>query len=488
MLYWGAGSVVGLFAGKVKGTLAMRNKQGKAKKKRLKELGLVQKSSYFYVQPDGDKEVRKRAITAIHAYRMLMQQLAYIATIAQAAGSTLTHKAGNVRIKPWSEKSKAVLAALFECAPGKAIYYELRGYVMDIFNTWRENGVVDFSSHVWDNMRRGLAALRDKEMPDLKKIPRSILVAAGVLDPVKVTNIGLPILATRQKNVELRAVRAIEDERGKRFRLKWGKGEASQIDFIVEGMWVGRGGKPWLKTPPPSIRHQFHKLASGEWPMGTVTLNIDRKGRFNVQVPNVRVAKRAAGLRPKSRLDLNFEVIMGRDLPKQKNSTSADDDKVFVVHGFAGTQHVLKIPVNDVVHDMDRIIKRREHLELRRDCRRRWPNSAKRPIADVLGGLTRLRTKQEGNANHAWTKEIVRVAAMRRCSIIEVHAMPDGTKRGLLLDARYPWQWAQFKKFLKQKAEEAGMRVRFAEDDAVAAILADEIAPTPAELVGVTTG
>ena len=467
----------------------MRNTQGKVRAARIKELGLVQKSSYFYVQVEGDKDVRKKVILAIRCYRMLLQQLMYIVTIAQSAGAVLTHKNGNVRIEPQSNKSKAVMAALFECVPGKAIYYELRGYVMDIFNTWRKNGVVDFASHVWDNMRRSLAAMHDKEMPDLKNIPRSLLVAAGELMPVRVNNVGLPILMTNQKTQSLRCVQAIEDERGQRFRLKWGTGSDSQFDFIVEGMWVGKGGKPWPKKPPKSIGHQFYKLASGEWQMGSAVLNMDRKGRFSVLVPDVRPANRAAGLNPESILDVTFEVVKGSDLPRQKHDTGADDDKLFVVHGFTGERRVLKIPVNDVVHDMTRILKRRKQLELRRDCRRRWPQRLKQPITEVLGRLTKLRTKQEKNANHAWTKEVVRVAAMRCCGIIKVHGLPeDGAKHGLLLDQRYPWQWAQFKMFLTQKAEEAGMKIQFRASAELAALFADDLlpdVPTPHELVGI---
>ena len=440
----------------------MAGKKKAKKKRRLSSVqrrsrrGLIQVAEHFRVYVDGGIKQYRRLCACVRWYRALFTKMLGHVSAAQAATAELVmHKpTKNLILVPNSDRAREVLAALFSKS-GKRRYYELRGCFFQAVRELEAQGGPYFGSHMWDGICGQLAAVRDKKMPAFNGLWRSRLEIQGRLDVPSCRHLGMPVMRTCGRNY----TNAIEDERGKRFRIQIGR-RGDVFDLVVEGT-VATGDGEFRKELNAGQSRDFHKFATGDWEFQTPVLNLHEDGTLSLNVPYSRPKKVASDIRKDNVMEVCFKAVKGSDLPARRHERGTDDDKVYVIHCFKqGGRRKFRIPVNDVLADMNRYSAKRHKIEIQRDCRRRWPARTKRPLAERIHHLTELRSRRQKDANHAWTREIIRQAGFWCCGTIKVFGLPNGVTEGLLLDQSIQWQWSQFAQFLAYKANEAGMVVK----------------------------
>ena len=396
--------------------------------------------------------------------------------------------------------AKELLETLLGAKPRKAIYYEMRKPFMEAAEEIRKLGI-SLGSHIFDSLRRQVHAIRDKREPAYGRIPRRVLVSLGVMDLLPAQFIGVPFTTNDRKKkpdggwtAGKRMGKFMKDDLGRLIiRLQWGHKE-DYADFIVDGKTCG-GAKTYSKKAADSQKLAFHKMYSGEWSYQTPVLNWRRDGSFSIHVPFRRLAPKDKNLDRDKVGEVIFQSIIGRDLPKKKNDTGRDDDKIFAIHAYrvdrAGRgkkqkcafKQVFRIPVNDVVDQLRRFNAMVRPREVSRDTRRYWPRHLVEPLQKRVHGVTKQRAKTQHDANHVWSRRIVSVLASWGIGTIRVFGPPDGATAGLLGDGAYPWGWHDFVQKLTYKAEERGMRVEVVKSNKVvgrvtAQLAARKLSPT----------
>ena len=293
--------------------------------------------------------------------------------------------------------AKELLEALLGTKPRKAIYYEMRKPFLEAAKEILKLDVRR-GSHMFDSLRRQVHSIRDKREPAYGRIPRRVLVSLGVMDLLPAQFIGVPFTTNDPKKKpeggwtsgkHMGTFR--KDDLGRLIiRLQWGLKD-DYADFIVDGKTCG-GAKTYSKKAADSQKLAFHKMYSGEWSYQTPVLNWRRDGSFSIHVSFRRPAPRDKNLDRGKVGEVIFQSIIGRDLPKKKNDTGRDDDKIFAIHAYrvdrAGRgkkqkcafKQVFRIPVNDVVDHLRRLSAMSHSREVIRDSRRYWPKRLVKPL------------------------------------------------------------------------------------------------------------
>jgi hypothetical protein len=348
--------------------------------------------------------------------------------------------------------------------PGKAALYEHRAYWMSCVKAIAEAGGPYLSSKIYDSSRIQLNALRNTAMSDYGNASKNWLALQGIIDPLKLRNLGVPVLRTGSENCAW----FLRDERGWVLRLQYGRKE-DYLDILIHGE-VEQDGRTYSARLDSRYKWIIRKMledAEG-WSWQTPILNMREKksgGRrtptFWLQIPYRRPAKRGVTLKKGKVCEVTFQRQLGSELPRKKNDRGTDDNKTFIIHADSGSwsKH---ISVDGIKTYMTNRLVRRRDLELVRDGRRRMPKRFVRPLKQTLDGLTKSRENRMRQQNHIWAKELVQFAVRARCSEIRVFNLPDS---GLLLDDSISWSWFQFKQLLEYKAKDRGIVVTEATSD-----------------------
>lgn len=432
-------------------------------------------------KPDGDQRAMSvdgvilndqydRAKEVVRMYRLLSRNMDSLALIFDSATSEPIYEKkdehADVRLAEDRDLSKAVAIAWAdyinerkkrkgsgcEIPGGNGYRYEYRQYWTTVVDRIHAAGGPYFGTNMWDSMRKQLISIRTTKMVDYGETPREWLINQGVLDPLRLTNLGVKFLNNS----------ITKDERGWVVRLQYGT-KHDYLEFLLHGETVqnGKTYTPRLTKRDISILKHIVKGTPG-WGQQTITLNMkhskSRGPKFWLHIPYRKPAREVI---PGSAVcEVTFEKIAGVDLPRGKNDTGTDDDKTFVIH--VSTDSWAKhLPVDGVLSNLRNRQARKRLLERERDCRRRLPKKFLRPIRDTLAGMTKSRLNLARHMNHNWASSVVRMARSGRCGIIKIFNTPS---TGLLLDNSIPWVWSQFVEFVKYKAKEWKIEVEVVEN------------------------
>ncbi len=341
---------------------------------------------------------------------------------------------------------------------GCVSFYWMRPLIMMFFKDIVKHGGPQFGSHTWDTARDRLSGMVNTRLPDYNGATRSALVLSGALDNIRCKRLGMPVLCAPDSD----NIHAWVRETGKELAVTLRPGpQKAEFDLVACGGPVVMNNEPFVPQLNAGHKRLLHKLATGEWKLTTPTINLNNDGSLFLHVTYVAEARRGENfehLDKKRILEVCFKRVRGSELPRRKNDTGKDDDKVFVIHCFErGTTRKFRVPVNDVVADMNRYAAQHRARELQRDCRRKWRRGLVNPLKEKIRQLTKKRELRQRDANHAWTHWIVKMADRWSCGTIKVFGPPDGAEAGLLLDGTLPWRWFEFMTQLNYKAREAGM-------------------------------
>lgn len=372
----------------------------------LEGMESLQRSTTIDVIPPDHQ--RQAIIAAIRRYRAACRQLFAAVALAQQAGAEIQEHGEGVRVKPSNEKAKQLLTLAMD-KEGKAFAYELRTWFLEALYP-------DCLSFVWDSARRDVATRWSAKDPEFTRAGRGWLVLQGArrLAEFNRLGIGMP-RATARPQLD-----------GHTLTLKWDHALGA-VTFAVPRLDGGR-------------YHVWKALRDGKegWSLGTIYLT-ERDGKLFVTLSHARPAV-AAEVDPERSCVVTFVEQPETWLTIAGPDGATTHDAVSAVEAIAW---------------LARMRARREELERRKAAcgnpRRPWGHRRGWLAAqDVLSRLTLLRTRGVGDRSHAWTRRIVSRAVAWRCGNVVM-----GETGDLLFG--HPWNWSQFRVFLRYKCAERGM-------------------------------
>lgn len=393
--------------------------------KKKESSGLARSKMYDAVCV-GDENYPK-VIEAIRRYRWVCRHIAAIAcTVEAACSEAVTSEDGFLKINMGHEESKKILAHIFK-KQGKAYIYELRDYVKTLLPEWK--------SCMVDGVLRNVASALMAKDAEKNNARRNFLVTVGMRTAPGFRFSEMPIpnkdasISTEKNGV----------------RLKWNF-DVDKVEF----RWLGARKKSGGRKLDPGRSYTWHKLSTKEWKMGSVYLN-ERDGKLKVRVTyheperqsvvdESRVLEVAYDPDNKDKF-LSIKLVKG-------GKTLLDDIKHRELSALAAL---------DRIDDLE--TRARSTLYKRSACGSKVGGSGLKSAARHYDGrrerITKQRTNVVKNWNHLWSSRIILLCKNNRAGSLVVSGLP-----AKLFER--PWQWFQFKEFVKYKAKADGIKVKFA--------------------------
>jgi hypothetical protein len=349
-------------------------------------------------------EKYKDIIGSIRLYRALCRKAFTACAMAEIAGSTISIKDDNLLISPNNDAAKNILKDTFG-KDGKGHLYQLRTWI-------RSEEAPSLMSFVWDSLRKDVSSLWTSRDPKIKATRGWLVLQGGRgIALFQRRGIGFP----SQQNPKL-------DQHN--LTLKWDN-SIGPVEFNLKKLDGGR-------------YHIWKGLRDKlpDWKLNTLYLS-EQDGKIFVTISyDCPILK-------KSLIKENIMEI-----------TFTEDKDSFITMKGPGNLEGDIISAEETLGILEQIKIRHDRWEKRRmaigNPRRAWGSKKIwRATQEVITRNSAHRINVIQTRNHLWTRRIVDTAVRWNCGTIAIEKMPENM-------FGEPWQWAQFKTFLKYKIEEIG--------------------------------
>jgi transposase len=350
-------------------------------------------------------EKYKDIIGSIRLYRALCRKAFTACAMAEMAGASISVKDDDLVVSPNGEASKNILKEAFG-KDGKSHLYQLRTWI-------KSEEAPSLMSFVWDSLRKDVSSLWLARDPKIKAT-RGWLVLQGARGMALFQRRGIAFPS--QQNPKLNQ---------HNLTLKWDS-VIGPVEFSLKKLDGGR-------------YHVWKGLRDSlpDWKLNTLYLS-----EFNGKIF----------------VTISYDCpIIKKDLDKSNVMEvvfSEDKENFITMKGPSNFDGEL-ISAEEAMGILEQIKIRHDRWEKRRiaigNPRRTWGSKKIwRATQEVVTKNSEHRTAVVQTRNHLWTRRIVDTAIRWNCGTIAIEKMPEGL-------FGEPWQWAQFKTFLKYKAEEIGV-------------------------------
>jgi transposase len=350
-------------------------------------------------------EKYKEIIGSIKLYRALCRKVFTACAMAEMAGASITIENDNLIISPNKDGAKNILKEVFE-NDGKSHLYQLRTWI-------RTEEAPSLMSFAWDSLRKDVSSLWLARDPKIKAT-RGWLILQGARGIALFQRRGIAFPSQQKPFFEQH-----------KLTLKW--------DNVIGPIEFG------LKKLDGGRYHVWKGLRDNlpGWKLNTLYL---------------------------SECDGKIFVVISYDCPVVKKDLNKDNTIEVAFTEEKDSFITLKGPDNfdgelisaeEAVGILEQIKIRHDRWNKRRmaigNPRRTWGSKKIwRATQEVISKNSEHRTTVVQARNHLWTRRIVDTAIRWNCGTVLINKMPESL-------FGEPWQWAQFKTFLKYKTEEIGI-------------------------------
>lgn len=373
--------------------------------------------------PGEEKKLRDAVFNKIRndlkLYQNACRQICAALYTVEAAGAVVKYNEikNSVTIKSSKEGAQKIFENIFE-AGGKAYGYPMRDWIKSKLPGWRS----DYA----DFLRLAVISTWRSKDPEFNNASRGWLALNFSRNIGRFNRFGIP---ARPVNVDID---------GHDVTLEYRLGDPLKLKFC---------------TMDPSRWHTLKKVATGEWPSGTVYFKLNDKGLPILLISYYRPPERPADLNPERVLEV---------------ATTSESERFFVFSIREGRKNLVDdmrnyaIGVDAAVHFLDELGARKDAVKsCKEDCgnfrERKKGEGHRKGYQDYntsLGRLTKTRTNATRTWNHTWAKRVITIAQRWRCG--EVVFFSPGTKAGLLARS---WPWSDFTAKLQYRCDERGIKL-----------------------------